>query len=129
MARDLRFGMIQPRPGTLRRDGEPALFDLGCVGRIAEIEALDEGRYNLVLRGVSRFRIVRELEVTTPFRQVEAELLESGAEEVEILALGQRAALALAQRRFGDTQGFAVAWEAENGRTTGRERGGQNVGR
>src|SRR3546814_13341188 len=47
MARDRRIGMIQPRPGTLRRDGEPALFDLGCVGRIAEIEALDEGRYKI----------------------------------------------------------------------------------
>ncbi len=112
MARDRRIGMIQPRPGTLRRDGEPALFDLGCVGRIAEIEALDDGRYNLVLRGVSRFRIVRELEVTTPFRQVEATLLESGDEEAQILALGQRAALELESRRFADTQGYAVDWEA-----------------
>src|SRR3546814_15565628 len=81
MARDRRIGMIQPRPGTLRRDGEPALFDLGCVWRIAEIEALDEGRYNLVLRGVSRFRIARELQVTTPLRQVEAQLRDRGAEE------------------------------------------------
>ena len=36
MARDRRIGMIQPRG-----DGEPPpLFDLGCVGRIAEVEAL-----------------------------------------------------------------------------------------
>src|SRR3546814_18234573 len=88
MARDRRIGMIQPRPGTLRRDGEPALFDLGCVGPIAEIEALAAGRYNLVLRGVSRFRIVRVLEVTTPFLQADAALSDNGAGDVEILALG-----------------------------------------
>ncbi|MCM8731064.1 LON peptidase substrate-binding domain-containing protein [Hephaestia sp. GCM10023244] len=111
MARDRRIGMIQPRPGTQRRDGEPALFDLGCVGRITEVEALDEGRYNLVLQGVALFRIVRELAVTTPFRQVEAELIPA-VTEVEILALGQRAALELESRRFADAQGYAVDWDA-----------------
>jgi Lon protease-like protein len=112
MARDRRIGMIQPRPGTQRRkDGEPALFVLGCVGRIAEIEALDDGRYNLVLQGQALFRIVRELDVTTPFRQVEAELLTAPA-EIQVLAMGQRASLELESRRFADAQGYAVDWEA-----------------
>ncbi|HVI98038.1 MAG TPA: LON peptidase substrate-binding domain-containing protein [Sphingomonas sp.] len=111
MARDRRIGMIQPRPGTARKkDGEPALFDLGCVGRVAEVEALDDGRYNLVLQGVALFRIVRELDVTTPFRQVEAELLD--ARDTEILGLGQRAALELESRRFADAHGYAVDWDS-----------------
>ena len=75
MARDRRIGMIQPRATAARGRPAPDLFDLGCVGRIAEVEALDDGRYNIVLEGLSLFRIVRELDVTTPFRQVEAELL------------------------------------------------------
>ena len=70
MARDRRIGMIQPRDGDHKK---PALFDIGCVGRIAEFEALDDGRYNLVLEGLTRFRLVRELDVTTAFRQVEAD--------------------------------------------------------
>lgn len=66
MARDRRIGMVQPSG-----DGDtPSLYQMGCVGRIAEVEAMEDGRYNLVLEGVSLFRIVRELEVTTPFRQV-----------------------------------------------------------
>ena len=107
MARDRRIGMIQPRG-----DGErPPLFDLGCVGRIAEVEALDDGRYNIVLEGLALFRIARELDVTTPFRQVEAELLPLPAEP-ETLSLGHRAALEAESRRFADAQGYAVDWDS-----------------
>ncbi len=118
MTRDRRIGMIQPRPGQPESTGpaamgnpSPALFDIGCVGKIGQFEMLDDGRYNLVLEGTSLFRIVRELDVSTPFRQVEAELLPAG-EEPEILSLGSRAALEMESRRFADTQGYAVDWEA-----------------
>ncbi len=106
LARDRRIGMIQPRaPGD-----RPPLFEIGCIGRISEVEALDDGRFDIVLEGLSRFRIVRELDVTTPFRQVEAELIADPDDEV--LAMGERAALELESRRFADAQGYAVDWEA-----------------
>lgn len=107
MARDRRIGMIQPRG-----DGDPPpLFDLGCVGRIAEVEALDDGRYNIVLEGTALFRVARELDVTTPFRQVEAELIPI-PDEPETLSLGHRAALETESRRFADAQGYAVDWDS-----------------
>jgi Lon protease-like protein len=107
MARDRRIGMIQPRG-----DGDPPLlFDLGCVGRIAEVEALDEGRYNIVLEGTALFRVARELAVTTPFRQIEAELIPL-PQESETLSLGHRAALETESRRFADAQGYAVDWDS-----------------
>lgn len=112
MARDRRIGMVQPRPG-LAEKGEaarPPLFDIGCVGRIADFEVLDDGRTNLVLEGVALFRILRELEVTTAFRQVEAELLP--VREDEALALAERASLEMESRSFADAQGYAVDWEA-----------------
>ena len=106
LARDRRIGMIQPRG-----PGEPApLFDIGCVGKIAEVEALDDGRFDIVLEGLARFTILRELDVTTQFRQVEAELEAAG--EMEILALAERASLEIESRRFADAQGYAVDWEA-----------------
>ncbi|MBS0478103.1 MAG: LON peptidase substrate-binding domain-containing protein [Proteobacteria bacterium] len=108
MARDRRIGMIQPR-GHDR--GEPDLFDLGCVGRIAEIEALDDGRFDIVLEGLSLFRVVREVEVTTPFRQVEAELLPASGEP-EALSIAHRASLESESRRFAETQGYAVDWDS-----------------
>lgn len=109
MARDRRIAMIQPRPDSPDR-GRPALFDTGCVGRIAEVEALDDGRFNLILEGLALFRVVREIEVTTLFRQIEAELLPLGEEET--LALGARASLEMEARRFAEAQGYAVDWDA-----------------
>ncbi|HEU4970219.1 LON peptidase substrate-binding domain-containing protein [Sphingomonas sp.] len=106
MARDRRIGMIQPRG-----DGDPPpLFDIGCVGRIAHVEALDDGRYNIVLEGVAKFRLLSELPVTTPFRQIEAEL--EADEPAEPLPLAQRAALEEESRRYADAQGYAVDWNA-----------------
>lgn len=109
MARDRRIAMIQPRPDSTNRE-KPALFETGCVGRIAEVEALDDGRYNLVLEGLALFRLVREIEVTTLFRQVEAELLPVIDEAP--LALGARAGLEMEARRFAEAQGYAVDWES-----------------
>jgi Lon protease-like protein len=111
LARDRRIGMIQPRPGFHEEPGKPIpLFQIGCVGRIAEVEALDDGRFDIVLEGLSRFRMVRELDVTTLFRQVEAELIADPQDEV--LALAERASLELESRRFADAQGYAVDWSA-----------------
>jgi len=111
LARDRRIGMIQPRPTLRDRSGEPiALFDIGCVGRIAEVEALDDGKFDIVLEGLSRFRVLRELEVTTLFRQVEAELIADPQDEV--LTMGERASLELESRRFAERQGYAVDWSA-----------------
>jgi Lon protease-like protein len=110
MARDRRIGMIQPLTGPASEGDTPGLYGIGCVGRIAEVEALDDGRYNLVLEGVALFRVLRELDVTTPFRQIEAELLPPIADDV--LSLGRRSSLELESRRFADRQGYAVDWEA-----------------
>lgn len=105
LARDRRIGMIQPqRP----EEGAP-LFSVGCVGRIGDVEALEDGRFNIILEGEARFRILSELDVTTPFRQVEAELIVDDADEV--LSPVERASFEREARRFADAQGYAVDWD------------------
>ena len=111
MARDRRVGMIQPKPATASGEVDvPRLFDMGCVGKIAHVEAMDDGRYNIVLEGLSRFKLLRELDVTTPFRQIEAQL--EAERDEEPLAGIQRADLEGESRRFAEAQGYAVDWEA-----------------
>jgi Lon protease-like protein len=106
LARDRRIGMIQPQRAV---EGAP-LFAVGCLGRIDQVEALDDGRFNLVLEGEARFRVLRELDVTTPFRQVEAELLAENPGEA--LAPVERASFEREARRFADAQGYSVDWSS-----------------
>ena len=106
LARDRRIGMSQPQSG-----GEAApLFAIGCVGKIGEVEALDDGRYNIVLEGEARFRLLREIEVGTPYRQVEGELLSDADDEV--LSSAERASFEREARRFASAQGYSVDWES-----------------
>ena len=110
LARDRRIGMIQPRAEVLKRpEDETPLFDVGCLGHIEEVEALEDGRFNILLEGVARFRTLRELTVTTPFRQVEAELLPE--REDETLASVDRALFEREARAFADAQGYRVNWD------------------
>ncbi len=104
LVRNRRIAMIQPQRPV---EGAP-LYSIGCVGRIGEIEAMEDGRYNLVLEGEARFRIVRELDVTTAFRQVEAELIEE--DEDAVLSAVERAGFEREARRFADNQGYSVDW-------------------
>jgi Lon protease-like protein len=109
LAGDRLIGMIQPRDSA----EPPALFGTGCIGHIEAVEELEDGRFNLVLQGLSRFRVTRELEVDTPYRQVEAD--SSGfadSDEEEPLGLAHRADLEQEARRYADALGYSVDWEA-----------------
>lgn len=109
LAGDRLIGMIQPRGS-----GEPPdLFGVGCLGRIGGAEELEDGRFNIVLEGVGRFRVVREARVDTLYRQVDAE--RSGFSddgEPDPLGLAQRAELEREARRYADALGYSVDWEA-----------------
>ena len=106
LARDRRIGMIQPQRPV---EGAP-LYLVGCLGKIGEVEALDDGRFNIILEGEARFRVRRELDVATPFRQVEAELLEE--DEDRALSPVERALFEREARRFAEAQGYGVDWES-----------------
>lgn len=109
---DRQFGMIQPRSHAVGPlPGKPALYDIGCLGRITDVEALEDGHFNIVLEGVSRFRVLRELETATPFRQVEAQLDPTDRPD-DVLASIERASLEREARRFAERQGYMVDWDA-----------------
>lgn len=107
LASDRLIAMVQPKD-----EGEPpALFEIGCIGHIGACDELEDGRFNLVLEGLSRFRIAREATVDTPYRQIDAD--RSGFEEEEdpVLALAQRAEVEREARRYADALGYMIEWE------------------
>jgi len=110
LARDRLIGMIQPRharAGAGEQDAVP-LYQVGCLGYIGDVEALADGRYNIVLKGETRFRLLRELAVTTPFRQIQGELIAESAGQA--LAAVERAMFEREAQRFADAQGYRVDW-------------------
>jgi uncharacterized protein len=106
MAGDRLIAMIQPRD-----DAEPpGLFDVGCLGRIGVCEELDDGRFNLVLEGLGRFRVAREAVVDTPYRQVDVDRSGFVEEEDPVLGLAQRAEVEREAKRYADALGYMVEW-------------------
>jgi Lon protease-like protein len=63
------IGMIQPDPAHPGSEDKPALFSVGCVGRITQIAESGDGRYLLQLTGIARFKLEEELKVATAYRQ------------------------------------------------------------
>jgi Lon protease-like protein len=100
--------MVQPRDG----DEPPALFEIGSLGRIIASEELADGRYNIVLEGITRIRIASEADVTTPYRQVDADRTGFDDEESEPLAIAQRAEVEQEARRYADALGYVVDWKS-----------------
>jgi Lon protease-like protein len=107
LASDRLIAMVQPRDAN----EPPALFEIGCLGRIGACDELDDGRFNLVLEGLSRFRIAREAEVDTPYRQVDADRSGFVDDDDAALGIAQRAELEREARRYADALGYMVEWE------------------
>ncbi|HWT11168.1 MAG TPA: LON peptidase substrate-binding domain-containing protein [Allosphingosinicella sp.] len=116
LASDGLIAMIQPKEPPLaagESGGEPpALFDIGCIGRIASSDELDDGRFNIVLEGLSRFRIAREAEVTTPYRQVDADRSGFDQDAETVLGITQRAEIEREARAYADSLGYMVDWNS-----------------
>ncbi|WP_027574139.1 LON peptidase substrate-binding domain-containing protein [Bradyrhizobium sp. WSM1743] len=108
------IGMIQPDVAHSPKDSDkPALFRVGCVGRITQLAESGDGRYILELTGVARFKVVEELEVLTPYRQCKVDFFafvddftaRMGEEEVD------REALLSVLADFLKANNLKVDWE------------------
>jgi Lon protease-like protein len=108
LASDRLIAMVQPKD----EDEPPALFEIGCLGRIGACEELDDGRFNIVLEGLSRFRIAREAIVDTLYRQVDADRSGFHEDEDAVLAMVQRAEVEREARRYADALGYMVEWDS-----------------
>jgi uncharacterized protein len=88
VASDRMIGMVLLGPGWDRDyEGRPPVYPIGCSGVMTHVERLDDGRFNIVLRGLERFRIVEE-DHERPYRRAAIELLIerplTGEDRVEI---------------------------------------------
>lgn len=108
------IGMVQPALGPADLLPGAALCDIGCLGRITQFSETGDGRYLITLSGVSRFRIVEELDAGTAYRQCRIavddfpDLAEprKGEEDVD------RTALLNTFRAYLQANGMEADWES-----------------
>jgi Lon protease-like protein len=76
LAGDRLVTLVLLRPGWEGAyEGKPALHPVACIGKILADQRLDDGRFNLLVRGFSRARIVEELQTSKLYRSARVELL------------------------------------------------------
>ncbi len=76
LAGDGRIAMVLLREGwEADYKRSPAVHDVACLGKIETYEELKDGKYDLVLAGLHRVRLVREIQ-HSPYRMAEVEILE-----------------------------------------------------
>ena len=109
-------GIIQPEPESGRQSSAPPLLHVGCIGRITQFAETGDDRYILTLTGISRFRLVEELSVTTPYRQARVSYEDfaidfaarAGEDEVD------RNGLLKALRAFAKANDLKIDWKGVN---------------
>ena len=108
------IGMIQPlvprddnAPDPDAEPGDdPEIYPVGCAGRIERCERQPDGRFLLLLRGVSRFRVRAELAPRRGYRRVEADYEEFAADLAEAEAEVDPGPALAAARALGRVRGF-----------------------
>jgi uncharacterized protein len=73
---DRTIGMAMLKPGRSPADALPAIHAVGGAGEIVEAEELEDGRYNIVLEGKFRYRVLQEA-LSNPYRTARVEEMQS----------------------------------------------------
>jgi Lon protease-like protein len=106
------IGMIQPSATPGSKDKR--LHSIGCAGRLTGFSETEDGRYMVTLSGVSRFRILREVDANTPYRQTEVSWagFERDLGQPESDPRFERAAFLDLLGRFFASQHLSTDWDS-----------------
>jgi Uncharacterized protein, similar to the N-terminal domain of Lon protease len=63
--------MIQPKSINNENSLVPSLHKIGCLGKITSFKETDDGRYLIDLKGIIRFKIIKEIADNKPYRSCE----------------------------------------------------------
>jgi Lon protease-like protein len=87
---DSIIGMVLLQPGhEAEYEGRPPIYAVGCAGVIIQAEELSDGRYNIVLDGLVKFRVLSE-DASRPYRLADVEALPETVEVSDRPLLTQR---------------------------------------
>ncbi len=107
------IGMIQPKKsGELKK---PDLYEVGCIGKITSFNETDDGRYLVIINGISRFNINKEIESNKLYRTCEVNYDRYNRDlddKVENFALKDLDKIFKDLKNLFEKKGFLVDWSS-----------------
>ena len=108
------IGMIQPKNSNIKNE-VPELYQVGCVGKITSFRETEDGRYLIELKGVARFKSIKELETLTKYRILQVnydDYIEDLENEKEDLKFSDLELIFKDLKSLFEKKGFIINWKA-----------------
>ena len=105
------IGMVQPKKNT--GGSTDGLYDIGCLGKITSFSETEDGRYLIVLNGLSRFKIVEEIKNDKLYREckISFEKFENDTNtNKEDIKFSDLKLIFKDFKSFFEKRGFAINW-------------------
>ena len=115
MKKNKFIGMIQPKSINNENSIVPSLHKIGCLGKITSFKETDDGRYLIDLKGIIRFKIVKEIADNKPYRSCEInfeDYLNDLSEKKENLKFSDLELIFRDLRQLFEKRGFIINWKA-----------------
>src|SRR6056300_366681 len=109
------IGMIQPKSINNRNSIIPSLHKICCLGKITSFKKTDDERYLIDLKGIIRFKIVKEIADNKPYRSCEInfeDYLNDLSEKKENLKFSDLELIFRDLRQLFEKRGFIINWTA-----------------
>ena len=114
MKSDKLIGMIQPKNSNIKYE-VPKLYQVGCVGKITSFRETEDGRYLIELKGVARFKSIKELETLTKYRILQVnydDYIEDLENKKEDLKFSDLELIFKDLKSLFERKGFIINWKA-----------------
>ena len=108
------IGMIQPK-SSLNRENVPELHDVGCLGKITSFRETEDGRFLIELKGLIRFKTVKEIITQNKYRILEIDLKDFSQdlnENKENLKFSDLELIFKDLKSLFEKKGFIINWKA-----------------
>ena len=108
------IGMVQPKNSD-RNENQPELYTVGCLGKITSFKETDDGRYLIELKGLIRFKILKEVKSTKKYRECEIDFKKFNKdidEEKKKLNFEDLELIFKDLKSLFEKKGFIINWKA-----------------
>ena len=113
MKSDKLIGMIQPK-NTFNNESEPVLHDIGCLGKITSFKETEDGRYAIELKGLIRFKVIKEVKNSSAYREYEVNFQDFNQdldEKKEDLKFSDLELIFKDLKSLFEKRGFIINWK------------------